>query len=279
LVPVSYYHDMIEQIQETLAYIRKHSNSQPEIGIILGTGLGGLAEEISVSETMSYADLPHFPISTVETHKGRLIFGDLGGKKVVVMQGRFHYYEGYSMQEVTFPVRVLKFLGITSLFISNVAGGLNPEFELSDLMVIRDHINLLPENPLRGYNDDELGPRFPDMSTAYDRDLIELANQVAADLNIHLKQGVYVVVSGPNLETEAEYLYVRTIGGDAIGMSTVPENIVARHMNIPCFAISVITDLGVPGKIERVTVEKVVAAAHAAEPTLTRLIGEMIKRL
>ena len=270
---------MITKIQETVDYIRTVTDVGPELGVVLGTGLGGLVDEIEVAESLSYEDLPHFPISTVESHKGRLIFGELSGKPVVVMQGRFHYYEGYSMQEVTFPIRVMKFLGIKTLFISNAAGGLNPDYELSDLMVITDHINLLPENPLRGMNDDELGPRFPDMSDAYSGKLISLAKDVAEEANIPLRMGVYAAVSGPNLETEAEYKYVRIIGADAVGMSTIPENLVARHMGIPCFAISVITDLGVPGKIEKVTVEKVVAAAKMAEPSLTALIGKMVRRL
>lgn len=270
---------MTEYLSETVAYLKRKSLFQPEIGIILGTGLGALVGDIEVEHFFNYEDIPNFPVSTVESHKGKLIYGHLENKKVVVMQGRFHYYEGYTMQEVTFPVRVLKMLGIKSLFISNAAGGLNPYFERSDLMIINDHINLLPDNPLRGPNHDDMGLRFPDMSEPYDRSLINLALDYAKEQNIRAHQGVYAVVSGPNLETPAEYRYLNIIGADAVGMSTVPENIVARQMNLPCFAVSVITDMCVPGKIEKVTIEKVLEAAAVAEPAMTSMIRAMLARL
>ena len=269
---------MKEQLQEAVDYIQSLYATPPQFGIILGTGLGALAQEVVEEQTINYQDIPHFPVSTVESHSGRLIFGNLGQVKVVVMQGRFHYYEGYSMQEVTFPVRVLKMLGITKLFISNAAGSLNPDYQLSDLMVINDHINLHPENPLRGENLDELGPRFPDMSEAYDQVMVGQAMEISRDLQIPCHQGVYVSVPGPNLETVAEYKYLRIIGADAVGMSTVPENIVARHMDLPVFAVSVITDLGVPGKIKKISIEEVIAAAKVAEPRMTRLIKELVAR-
>ena len=267
---------MLPQIQESTSFVQERHPDPPEFGIILGTGLGGLAREIEIDTAIEYDDIPHFPVSTVETHHGKLLLGQLSGKSVVAMQGRFHYYEGYSMQQVTFPVRVLKFLGIKKLFISNAAGGLNPDYQISDLMVIEDHINLLPENPLTGKNDDKVGLRFPDMSDPYDENLIQQAMEIAGKHGIRCHQGVYVSVPGPNLETKAEYKYLRTIGADAVGMSTVPENIVARHMGIPCFAISVITDLGVPGKFHKVSIEEVIQAASLAEPGMTSIIKELI---
>ena len=270
---------MIEYLTETVEYLKSKTSFQPEYGIILGTGLGALVNDIKVEHIFNYEEIPNFPVSTVESHKGKLIFGLLEEKRVVVMQGRFHYYEGYSLQEVTFPVRVFKLLGIKSLFISNAAGGLNPEFTTSDLMIINDHINLLPDNPLVGPNHDELGIRFPDMSEAYDASMIQLALTIASEKSIRAHQGVYAVVSGPNLETPAEYRYLSIIGADAVGMSTVPENIVARQMDLPCFAVSVITDMCVPGQIEKVTIEKVLVAANKAEPSMTLLMKEMLKRL
>ncbi|MCA6363694.1 MAG: purine-nucleoside phosphorylase [Bacteroidetes bacterium] len=251
----------------------------PEIGIILGTGLGGLVQEIDIKYSLPYEQIPDFPVSTVEGHSGKLIFGMLGGKRIVAMQGRFHYYEGYTMQQVVFPVRVLKFLGITNLFLSNASGGVNPDFEVGDLMLITDHINLFPAHPLIGKNDERFGPRFPDMSEAYDHALLAKAKEVAADLGINVQQGVYVGLSGPTFETPAEYKYVRIIGGDTVGMSTVPEVITARHMNLPCFGISVITDLGVPGKIVEVSHEEVQKVAKVAEKQMTRLMTELIGRL
>lgn len=265
------------QIQEAADFVRSKFGQRPQCGIILGTGLGALVKDLADPVEISYDDIPHFPVSTVESHHGRLIFGRLGETLCVVMQGRFHYYEGYSMQQVTMPVRVMKLLGIETLFISNAAGGLDPDYQISDLMVVTDHINLHYENPLTGPNLDEFGPRFPDMSEPYDAKLIERADKIAADMGVKLRKGVYVSVPGPNLETKAEYRYLRVIGADAVGMSTVPEVIVARHMGLPVFAVSVITDLCSPGKIEKVTVEKVVAAAMKAEPNMTRLIEALAK--
>lgn len=270
---------MTEKINEAVDFIRSKTSFAPATGIILGTGLGQLINKVKIEAQISYADIPHFPVSTVESHSGHLIFGWLSEKPVVVMQGRFHYYEGYNMKQVTFPVRVLKKLGIRRLFISNAAGALNPDHKLGDLMVINDHINLFPENPLRGKNMDESGPRFPDMFEAYDRRLLEQALYVADNLGINLHQGVYAGVPGPNLETPAEYRYLRIIGADAVGMSTIPENIVARHMNLPVMAISVLTDLCTPGNIEPVSIEKVLAAAAGAEPQLTKIITELTAQL
>jgi len=269
----------LDTIKETAKYIQDRYNKKPRFGIILGTGLGALVNEIEIELEIPYEEIPNFPVSTVESHSGKLIFGTLGGKTVVVMQGRFHYYEGYSLKEVTFPVRVMKFLGIEKLFISNASGGLNPKQEISDLLIINDHINLLPDNPLRGKNIDELGPRFPDMSEPYDRDLIDRAVSIAVKNDITVHVGVYAVVQGPNLESPAEYKYIGNLGADAVGMSTVPENLVARHMGIPCFAISVITDLGVEGKIEEVDVERIIAAANKAEPNMTLIMKELIASL
>ena len=269
---------MLEEIKSTARFIQTKCDLQPEVGIILGTGLGGLAKEIDVKCALPYEEIPNFPVSTVEGHSGQLIIGTLGGKAVVAMQGRFHYYEGYDMNQCVFPVRVMKFLGIKRLFVSNASGGVNPDYEIGDIMVLNDHINLFPSNPLLGPNIDELGPRFPDMSEAYDKSLIELAFQVADENGYSLRQGVYAGVSGPCLETPAEYYYIRTIGSDAVGMSTVPEVIAARHIGIPCFAMSVITDLGVKGKIVEVTHEEVQQVASAAEPVLTHVIREMIAR-
>ena len=269
---------MLNQIKETANFLKEKINSNPEAGIILGTGLGGLVQEIEIENSISYENIPNFPVSTVEGHSGRLIFGKLGGKSVVAMQGRFHFYEGYPMEKVTFPVRVMKFLGIKNLIVSNASGGVNPDFEIGDLMILTDHINLIP-NPLIGHNDNELGPRFPDMSEPYCLNMISKAEKIAFDNNIKVQKGIYVAVTGPTLETPAEYLYFRIIGGDTVGMSTVPEVVVARHMDIPCFAISVITDLGVPGKIKKVTHEDVQAVAEVTEPKLTLIIKELISSI
>jgi len=269
---------MLQQIKETANFLKEKTNATPESGIILGTGLGGLVGEIEINHSISYEDIPNFPVSTVEGHSGRLIFGKLGGKSVVAMQGRFHFYEGYPMQKVTFPVRVMKYLGIKNLIVSNASGGVNPDFEIGDLMILNDHINLIP-NPLIGHNDNELGPRFPDMSEPYCPDMVAKAEKIATDNNIKVQKGIYVAVTGPTLETPAEYLYFRIIGGDTVGMSTVPEVVVARHMDIPCFAISVITDLGVPGKIKKVTHEDVQAVAEVTEPKLTLIIKELISSI
>ncbi len=271
---------MFDRTQSTVKFLKDKTNGfTPETGIILGTGLGGLVNEITAEFVIPYESIPDFPLSTVEGHSGKLIFGTLGGKNVVAMQGRFHFYEGYDLQEVTFPVRVMKYLGISRLFVSNASGGVNPAFEIGDLMILTDHINLFPSNPLIGKNDKRFGPRFPDMSDAYDKSLIALADKVAASLGVTTVKGVYAGLSGPTFETPAEYVYVRAIGADAVGMSTVPEVIVARHMGIPCFAISVITDLGVPGKIVQVTHEEVQHVAAIAEKKLTKIIAEMITQL
>lgn len=270
---------MLEQIKETATFIQSKISFKPDIGIILGTGLGGLVEQINIKHTLSYEDIPNFRLSTVEGHSGKLIFGELSGKKVVVMQGRFHFYEGYTLQEVTFPVRVMKFLGIQQLFVSNASGGMNPNFEVGDLMVITDHINFIGSNPLIGPNIPELGPRFPDMSDVYDKELIKRVKEIAAKNSIHLQEGVYLGLSGPTFETPAEYKMLRIWGADTVGMSTVPEVIVARHMSITCFAISIITDLGIPGKIEKITHEEVQRVAAISEKKMTFLFKELIKTL
>jgi purine-nucleoside phosphorylase len=270
---------MSEQIKSTAAHIQSKIGFNPEIGIILGTGLGGLVHEIKIEHTIEYKDIPNFPVSTVEGHSGKMIFGELGGKKVVAMQGRFHFYEGYNMQQVTFPVRVMKALGISRLFLSNAAGGTNPSFAVGDLMIINDHINFFPSHPLTGKNNAELGPRFPDMSEAYSKEMISMAKNVASQNKIDVQEGVYLGLSGPTFETPAEYRMVRILGADAVGMSTVPEVIVARHMGLPCFAISIITDLGVEGKIVEVTHEEVQIVAAAAEKKMTLLMKELIRQL
>lgn len=266
---------MLQTIKESATFLKERTNYKPQVGIILGTGLGGLVAEIEIEHSISYKDIPHFPVSTVEGHSGRLIFGNLGGKQVVAMQGRFHFYEGYSMEKVTFPVRVMKFLGIKHLIVSNASGGVNPDYEVGDLMILSDHINLIP-NPLIGSNIDELGPRFPDMSESYCKNLIAKAENIAKANKIPVQKGVYVALTGPTLETPSEYKYMRIIGGDTVGMSTAPEVIVARHMDIPCFAMSVITDLGVPGKIQKVSHSEIQKIAEIAEPKLTLIIKELI---
>ncbi len=271
---------MLQQIQQTTEYLkRKTEGFEPEYGIVLGTGLGGLINEVKVLHQLHYSNIPAFPISTVEFHSGRLIFGELGGKKVVAMQGRMHYYEGYNMDEITFPIRVLKMLGIKKLFLSNACGCLNPGYKKGDLMIIEDHINLLPHSPLRGRNEDELGPRFPDMSQPYDAEMIAKGMEIAAKHQIKTHKGVYVSVSGPNLETKAEYKYLRIIGGDVVGMSTVPEVIVANHMSLPVFAISVITDEGFPETLKPVSIPEIIETAAKAEPNLTTIIKEIILSL
>ena len=269
---------MLQQIIESANFIKNRTKFNPEIGIILGTGLGGLVSEIEIEFSIPYNEIPHFPLSTVEGHSGRLILGKLGGKKVIAMQGRFHFYEGYSIEKVTLPVRVMKLLGIEKLIVSNASGGVNPNFEVGDLMIIEDHICLIP-NPLIGKNIEELGPRFPDMSEAYDKNLIDLAEKIALENNLPVKKGVYVALTGPTLETHAEYKYMRIIGGDTVGMSTAPEVIIARHMDIPCFAMSVITDLGVEGKIKKVTHEEIQKVSEVAEPKLTLIIKELISKI
>lgn len=269
---------MLEKIKETKEYIFSKVKTRPEVGIILGTGLGGLVKEIEIETDLDYREIPHFPESTVEGHSGKLIFGKLGGKPVVAMQGRFHFYEGYEMWQVIYPVRVMKYLGIKNLFVSNASGGVNPDFEIGDLMIITDHICLVP-NPLIGKHIPEFGPRFPDMSEPYDKKLINLAKEIAAELGIKLQQGVYTATTGPTFETPAEYNYFRVIGSDTVGMSTVPEAIAARQMGIPCFAMSIITDLGVPGKIVEVSHEEVQKVASAAETKMTSIFKKMIERI
>lgn len=270
---------MLEKINQTIEFINQYITEKPQVGIILGTGLGNLGDHIEIEKTLSYKEIPNFPVSTVSGHKGQLLFGKLGGKNVVAMQGRFHYYEGYTMKEVTFPVRVMKFLGIKQLILSNAAGGMNPDFEVGDLMFITDHLNLMPSNPLIGPNDLELGPRFPDMSEVYDKHLLQLAIKSARINGIKYQMGVYAGVSGPTFETPAEYKYIRIIGADAVGMSTVPEAIVARHMGLSCFAVSVISDLGIAGQIVEVSHQEVLEAARNAEPKMTRIIIDMLAGL
>ena len=268
---------MYEKIQETASWLRERMSTNPETAIVLGTGLGQLASEITDSYEFSYSDIPNFPVSTVEGHSGKLIFGKLGGKDIMAMQGRFHYYEGYDMKQVTFPVRVMHELGIKTLFVSNASGGMNPEFKIGELMIITDHINFFPEHPLRGKNF-PTGPRFPDMHEPYDHTLIALADEIAAEKNICVKHGVYVGVQGPTFETPAEYKMYRILGGDAVGMSTVPEVIVARHSGIRVFGISVITDLGGFDVPVEVSHEEVQEAANSAQPRMTEIFREIIKR-
>lgn len=268
---------MYYMIEESIQSIRrKIGDFTPEFGIILGTGLGKLVEEIEVEFQMMYSNIPNFPISTVEFHTGKLIFGTLNGRKVVAMQGRLHYYEGYSMQEITFPVRVMKGLGIQKLFVSNASGSLNPDIRKGDIGIIEDHINLLPDNPLRGSNDDDLGPRFPDMSQPYNFKMIDQGMEIASKLGYRTHKVVYVSAPGPNLETRAEYRYMRIIGGDIVGMSTVPEVIVANHMNLPVFAISVITDEGFHPALRPVSLKEIVEVAAQAEPKMTSILKELI---
>lgn len=269
---------LYEKIQETALWLKSKMPTSPDTAIILGTGLGRLAEEISITLSIPYADIPHFPISTVEGHSGRLIFGKLGSKDILAMQGRFHYYEGYTMQEVTFPVRVMYELGIKTLFVSNAAGGTNPSFKIGDLMLITDHINYFPEHPLHGPNF-PTGPRFPDMHEVYDHSLIALADAIAEEKGIKVQHGVYVGTQGPTFETPAEYRLFRILGADAVGMSTVPEVIVAHHCGIRVFGVSIITDLGVEGKIIEVSHEEVQKAADAVQPLMAEIMREMLLRV
>jgi len=270
---------MLKKIKETSDFIKSKIDITPEIGIILGSGLGNLGESIANATNIPYREIPNFPVSTVKGHKGQLVFGSLGGKNVVAMQGRFHFYEGYTMQELTFPIRVMKELGIKLLILSNAAGGMNPDFKIGDIMIITDHINLFPANPLIGQNIDELGSRFPGMSEPYNKTIIAKANEIAKKNGIDVKNGVYVGLSGPCFETSAEYKYLRTIGGDTVGMSTVPEVIVAKHGGLNCFAVSIVTDLGGGDVVENVTHEEVLKAAKQAEPKLTKLITELLKEI
>jgi purine-nucleoside phosphorylase len=271
---------MLEQIDfTTKSILEKTSNFSPQVGIILGTGLGGLVKEITVEHVLPYESIPNFPVSTVEGHSGKLIFGTIGGKKVMAMQGRFHFYEGYNMKQVTFPVRVMKALGIKSLCVSNASGGMNPNFDVGEIMIINDHINLFPDNPLIGKNLSQLGPRFLDMSEAYDKKYIDLALQIAKENKIKVSTGVYAGLTGPCFETPAEYRYLWRIGADAVGMSTVPEVIVAKHSGIKVFGISIVTDLGVEGRVENVSHEEVLQVANAQEPKLTLIVKELITRI
>ncbi|MBL0339443.1 MAG: purine-nucleoside phosphorylase [Bacteroidetes bacterium] len=270
---------MLQKIKETADYILEKTGFNPEVGIVLGSGLGGLVNQVKVEHAIPYADIPGFPVSTVQGHGSKLILGHLGGKKIVAMQGRFHFYEGYTMQEVAFPIRVLKYLGISQLFLSNASGGMNQNFKVGDLMIIDDHINLMGINPLIGKNDDELGPRFPDMSAPYDAELIRKGMHIANNHHFRCHKGVYAAVTGPCYETPAEYRYIRTIGADAVGMSTVPEVIVARHMGLPCFAISIITDMGGTDEVQVITHEEVVKVANEAEVRMTTLIIELLNSL
>jgi len=269
---------MLEKLLETVEFLRKQGFNNPEAGIVLGTGLGGLVTKIENRKEINYKDIPNFPISTVAGHAGKLIYGELGGKKIVAMQGRFHYYEGYGAEQVTFPIRVMKHLGIKVIFLSNAAGGVNQTFGIGDIMFITDHISLLP-NPLIGPNDDRIGPRFPDMSAAYDHSLIAKAEVISSKLGIPYRKGIYLSTSGPTFETPSEYRYFRTIGADAVGMSTTPEVITARHMSLPVFAVSIITDLGVDGKIEYTTHETVQKAAEHSETLMTKIIAGLLAEL
>jgi purine-nucleoside phosphorylase len=266
-------------INEAVAFIRTKTKETPKIGIILGTGLGGLAKAVKREVEIPYDQIPHFPVSTVESHAGKLLFGTVGGKKVVAMEGRFHLYEGYTLQQVTFPVRVMKALGIDTLVVSNAAGGLNPQFSKGDIVLMTDHINFQGDNPLIGKNYDDLGPRFPDMFNAYDSELRALATQVAVEEKIAIQKGVYVGVSGPTLETAAEYRMMRVLGADLVGMSTVPEVIVARHQGTKVLGFSVVTDMGLPDAMEACSHQKIVAVAEISGPILSRLIEKIVEKM
>jgi purine-nucleoside phosphorylase len=271
--------ELMNRIEETVSSLKAKTSTRPAIGIILGTGLGGLAKDIAVEATIPYQEIPYFPVSTVESHAGKLLFGTLSGKPVVAMQGRFHSYEGYSPEQITFPVRVMKALGAGILVVSNASGGLNPQFRSGDIMAITDHINLLGQNPLIGKNDDRLGSRFPDMFECYDRKLLALAGDAALSEGLPLVKGVYVAVPGPNLETAAEYRYLRIIGADAVGMSTVPEVLVARHSGMRILGFSLITDMGLPDALKPTKIEEVLAIAAEAEPRLRKLITKVVEKL
>lgn len=271
--------NLIEKIEESYNYIKSETSLVPEVGIILGTGLGGLVEHIQVDKILNYQEIPHFPLSTVESHRGRLIFGNVFGKEIVAMQGRMHYYEGYSMQEATFPIYVMKKLGIKTLFISNACGTVNPNIPLKSLMLITDHINLLGDNPLIGKNYKELGPRFPDMSEPYSRRLIQLAEEVALEEKIKVHKGVYAAMTGPNLETKAEYRMLQIIGADVVGMSTVPECIVGNYLGLEVLGISIITDECYPDNLKPVSLDEIIEAAFHTEPLMTHLLSKLIAKL
>jgi purine-nucleoside phosphorylase len=267
---------MWEQVQETVDFITNKTNFSPEYGVILGSGLGNFTDDIDVEYMLPYAEIPNFPVSTVEGHKGALVFGTIQGKKVVAMQGRFHFYEGYDMKQVTFPVRVMKHLGVEKLVVSNASGGVNPNYKVGSIIIIKDHINMMPEHPLRGKNDERFGPRFVNMSEPYSRKMMVKAKEIASDLGITVYDGVYLGLQGPTFETLAEYKMVKAIGADCVGMSTVPEVIVARHMEMECFGLSVITDMGDEESIDTITHAEVLEAAKGAEPHVRNLIKELI---
>jgi purine-nucleoside phosphorylase len=267
---------MWELVQETVNYIKNKTNFIPEYGVILGSGLGGFTQDIEVEYTLPYNDIPNFPVSTVEGHKGALVFGSIKGKKVVAMQGRFHYYEGYDMKQVTFPVRVMKYLGVKKLIVSNASGGVNHNYKVGSIVIIKDHINFMPEHPLRGKNDERFGPRFVNMSEPYSRKMIAKAKELASILNIKVEEGVYLGLQGPTFETLSEYKMVKALGADCVGMSTVPEVIVASHMELECFGVSVITDMGNEESIDTITHKEVLEAAGKAEPHVRNLIKELI---
>lgn len=267
---------MWDKVQQTVSFIKEKIDFTPEYGVILGSGLGSFTEEVNVEFVLPYNEIPNFPVSTVQGHKGALVFGTIGDKKVVAMQGRFHYYEGYSMKEVTFPVRVMKYLGINKLIVSNASGGVNASYKVGDIMIIKDHINFAPEHPLRGINDERFGPRFVNMSEPYSRKMIAKVKELAANLNIELKEGVYLGLQGPTFETLAEYKMVKILGADCVGMSTVPEVIVARHMDLETFGVSVITDMGDEDSIQTISHDEVLEAAQLAEPKVRTLIKELI---
>jgi purine-nucleoside phosphorylase len=269
---------MLESIKEAAEYIVSKTSIKPVTGIILGSGLGAFVKEVAVETEIPFGSIPHFPVASVEGHKGAIVLGKVKDTPVIILQGRVHFYEGYSMEQITFPVRVMKELGVKNLLLSNAAGGMNPDFSVGDLMVVTDHINLMP-NPLIGPHDEKLGPRFPDMNKAYDPDFIERIFRIAGMLDLKLKKGVYVAVTGPTYETEAEYKYFCLIGGDAVGMSTVPEVIVARQAGIRCLAISVITDMGIPGHLQPLSHDLVQREAEAAEPLLARVLKELIRKI
>ncbi len=270
---------MYEKIKETARFLMDIGIEKPEIGIVLGTGLGGIVKMIEVEKKIPYHDIPNFPVSTVSGHSGTLIYGELSGKKVVAMQGRFHYYEGWEMPEVTFPIRVMKLLGVEKLMVSNASGGVNPKFKVGDIMIITDHINMMPEHPLRGENEDRFGPRFVDMHEPYSKRMITLMKKVARENKISVREGIYLALQGPTFETPAEYRMVKLMGADAVGMSTVPEVIVAKHMGMDCFGLSVITDLGIEGKIEEVSHEAVQLAAKSSEAIISKLVAAFIENV
>jgi len=270
---------LYERIQQTADYIRTKISSQPVTGIILGSGLGGLVDAVTVETEISYKDIPNFPVSTVEGHAGKLIFGTIGDKQVVMMSGRFHFYEGYSMEEVTLPIRVMRALGVETLFVSNAAGGMNKAFKVGDIVLIQDHINLFPEHPLRGRNDERFGPRFPDMSEPYNYALLDQAEAIASEQGLKVHRGVYAGIQGPTFETRAEYYWLHTIGADLVGMSTVPEVIVAIHGGMKVFGASIVTDLGIREELNKITHEEVLAAANEAAPKLALLVATLIARM